>query len=220
MTVSVIPAQPITGGPMILIGQYDSPFVRRVGIALRLYGMAFEQRPLSVFGDAEAVRGLNPLMRVPALVLADGFVLTDSHMILDYLDGLVPEPLFARDQPARHRQMAIAAMGCGLAEKAVSLFYERRLHDPVSPVWEARCRRQIASVLAALEADLAARAGPFWFGALGHADVAVACAWRFAHEALPGLIDASDHPRLAAHAQHCEAQAAFSQINQAFVAPA
>ena len=28
--------------PMILIGQYDSPFVRRVAIAMRLYGMAFE----------------------------------------------------------------------------------------------------------------------------------------------------------------------------------
>jgi glutathione S-transferase len=30
---------------MILIGQYDSPFVRRVGIALTLYGMKFEHRP-------------------------------------------------------------------------------------------------------------------------------------------------------------------------------
>ena len=30
---------------MILIGRYDSPFVRRVGIALTLYGMAFEHRP-------------------------------------------------------------------------------------------------------------------------------------------------------------------------------
>ena len=29
---------------MILIGQYDSPFVRRVGIALTLYGMKFEHR--------------------------------------------------------------------------------------------------------------------------------------------------------------------------------
>ncbi|MET0575043.1 MAG: glutathione S-transferase N-terminal domain-containing protein, partial [Mesorhizobium sp.] len=41
---------------MILIGQYDSPFVRRVGIALTLYGLPFEQRPWSSFGDAEKLR--------------------------------------------------------------------------------------------------------------------------------------------------------------------
>lgn len=29
---------------MLLIGQYDSPFVRRVGIALTLYGVEFEHR--------------------------------------------------------------------------------------------------------------------------------------------------------------------------------
>jgi len=41
---------------MILIGQYDSPFVRRVGIALTLYEMSFEHRPWSVFGDAAKVQ--------------------------------------------------------------------------------------------------------------------------------------------------------------------
>ena len=54
---------------MILIGQFDSPFVRRVGVALTLYGMAFEHRPWSVFGDAEAIAAYNPLRRVPTLVL-------------------------------------------------------------------------------------------------------------------------------------------------------
>ena len=43
---------------MILIGQYDSPFVRRVGIALTLYGLAFEHRPWSAFGDADKIRPL------------------------------------------------------------------------------------------------------------------------------------------------------------------
>ena len=43
---------------MILIGQYDSPFVRRVAIALRLYGMPFEHRPWSTFGDADLVAPL------------------------------------------------------------------------------------------------------------------------------------------------------------------
>ena len=33
---------------MILIGQYDSSYVRRVGIALRLYGLAFENYLASI----------------------------------------------------------------------------------------------------------------------------------------------------------------------------
>jgi hypothetical protein len=40
-----------TRHPMILIGQYDSLFVRRVAIALRLY----EHRPWSTFGDSENI---------------------------------------------------------------------------------------------------------------------------------------------------------------------
>jgi glutathione S-transferase len=75
---------------MILIGQYDSPFVRRVGIALTLYDLPFEHRPWSTFGDADKIRPYNPLTRVPTLVLDDGEVLIESHSILDYLDSLVP----------------------------------------------------------------------------------------------------------------------------------
>jgi glutathione S-transferase len=74
---------------MFLIGQYDSPFVRRVAIALRLYGIAFEHRPWSTFGDAEKIAAYNPLRRVPTLVLDDGEALIESTIILDYLDEVV-----------------------------------------------------------------------------------------------------------------------------------
>ncbi|NBZ88718.1 glutathione S-transferase family protein [Stagnihabitans tardus] len=199
---------------MILIGQYDSPFVRRVGIALKLYGMAFEHRPLSVFGDGPEIARLNPLMRVPTLVLEDGFVLTDSHMILDYLDHRVNKRLvmFPRHEPARHRALKVATLGTGLAEKAVSLFYERRLHEVTSPVWEARCAAQLGQVLAALEEDCPEE---WWFGALGHADIAVACALRFVTEA-HGL---SLPPRLAAFSARAEALPVFAEISQPFLPP-
>jgi glutathione S-transferase len=204
---------------MILIGQYDSPFVRRVGIALRLYGMEFEHRPWSVFGDGDAVRALNPLMRVPVLVLDDGFALSDSHMMLDYLDSRVTEPLFPRDEPARHRALKVAALATGLAEKAVSLFYERKLHAAPSAHWQGRLRTQIGSVIDALEADRAARTGPWWFGQrLGHADIAVACALRFVQDAHTGLLGPVP-PCLAAHAAACEALPVFGEISQPFDAP-
>lgn len=204
---------------MILIGQYDSPFVRRVGIALTLYGLKFDHRPWSVFGDAEKIRALNPLIRVPTLVLGDDTVLSDSHMMLDYLDNLVPTPMFPRTEPDRHRALRVAALACGLAEKAVSLFYERRLHDVTSPIWTARCQLQITSVLLALEQERPATL--WWFGnQIGHADIAIACAWRFVTEAHPGLFTVSDYPRLADHAARAEALEVFQRIHQPFVAPA
>ncbi len=205
---------------MILIGQYDSPYVRRVGIALRVYGLSFEHRPWSVFGDADRLQQVNPLMRVPTLILDGGFVLSDSHMMLDYIDSLVDDPLFPRREPARHQALKVAALATGLADKSVSLFYERRLHDTTSPVWEDRCRAQILSVLNALEADRASRPGPWWFGdRMGHADIAVACALRFTRDVHPGLVGAG-HKQLQAHAANCEALPVFHEISQAFVPPA
>ena len=204
---------------MILIGQYDSPFVRRVGVALTLYGMAFEHQPWSSFGDADRLRAYNPLTRVPTLILDDGFVLIDSHLILDYLDGLVEEPLFPRTEPARHRVLKIAALGCGLVDKAVSLFYERAMHTTISPSFDARCRIQIGAVLAALEDDLAERAGPYWFGPISHADIIVACAWRFVTEAHPGLIDPASLPNLNRLSAALEALPAFQANYQTFLPP-
>ena len=208
---------------MILIGQYDSPFVRRVGIALTLYGLPFEHRPWSVFGDVEKIRAYNPLVRVPTLVLDDGDVLVESHNMLDYLDSRVPaaRAMFPAAEPARHRALKVAALATGLGDKAVSLFYERRLHREVSDVWVERCRAQISAVLAALEADRAGRAGDHWFGdRIGHADIAVAAVLRFVTEAHPGLVTLADFPALAAQAARLEALPAFQAICQPFVPPA
>lgn len=206
---------------MILIGQYDSPFVRRVGIALTLYDIPYEHRPWSAFGNAEELAALNPLMRVPTLILNEGTVLNDSHMMLDYLDSLVDRPLFPRTELHRHRALRVASFACGLADKAVSLFYERRMHVNPSSQWEPRLVRQIDNVLALLEAERAVRPGPWWFGdTMGHADIALACAVTFATEAHPGLINPEDFPAVTAHTAACEALAVFRKIRQPFLPPA
>lgn len=207
---------------MILIGQYDSPFVRRVGIALTLYEMQFEHRPWSTFGDAGRIRPYNPLTRVPTLVVDEGDVLIDSHVILDYLDSLVPDDraMFARTEPARHRELKVAALATGLGDKAASLLYERLMHGQMSEAWAVRCRTQIAAVLAALETDRASRSGPFWFGErIGHADIAVAAVLRFVDEAHPGLVAMTGYPALAAHSARLEALPAFKKISQPFIPP-
>lgn len=209
---------------MILIGQYDSPFVRRVGIALTLYGMPFEHRPWSTFGDMEKVRAYNPLSRVPTLVLDDGSSLIESHCILDHLDETVgPErALFPARGTPRREALRTAALATGMGDKAVSLFYERRLHTQVSEAWVERCRTQILGVAATLEAERAPRPGPCWFGErLSHADIAVAAVLRFVGEAHPGLLPlAQRFPALAAHAARMEALPVFQSICQPFIPPA
>ena len=52
---------------MILVGQYDSPFVRRVAVSLRVVGFAYEHDTRSVFGDFDSMLKVNPLGRIPAL---------------------------------------------------------------------------------------------------------------------------------------------------------
>jgi len=207
---------------VILVGQYDSPFVRRVGIALRLYGMPFEHRPWSTFGDAARLAELNPLRRVPTLVLDGGEVLIESAAMLDYLDELVgPErALIAEGGTARREALKICALATGLADKAVSLLYERVMREQDSKRWVERCRIQVDGALAALEADRAGRNTAFWFGdAIGHADIAVACVIRFTREAHPGIFTEERWPALGAHSARCEKMPPFREIVQPLIPP-
>ncbi len=207
---------------MILIGQYDSPFVRRTAVALHLYGMAYEHRPWSVFGDQDKVAAVNPLTRVPVLLLDSGEALIESAAILDYLDELAgpAQAMMPRDGVVRRHALHICALACGLAEKAVALVYERVLHQQTSEMWVGRLQAQIGGALDALETRRAAIATPYWFGGqIGHADIAVTCAWRFASEAHPALFAAAKWPALAAHAATCETLPAFAAVVQRFIPP-
>ncbi len=207
---------------MILIGQYDSPFVRRVAIALKLYGLPFEHRPWSTFREGDKIAPYNPLRRVPTLVLDGGEALIESTAILDYLDELAgPEKaVIAARGPERRHALKICALATGLADKGVSLLYERMLRKDQSKIWVERCEAQIGAVLDVLEKERAAIASPYWFGErIGHADIAVACALRFTGEAHPQLFNATRYPALEAHAARCEALPPFQEFVQPLAAP-
>ena len=91
---------------MILIGQYDSPFVRRVAIAMTLYGMAFEHRPWSTFGEGDLIAPFNPLRRVPTLVLDERTVIIDSAYIVDWIDEQAGDKaLIAKSGPDRQKTL-------------------------------------------------------------------------------------------------------------------
>jgi glutathione S-transferase len=202
---------------MMLIGQYDSPFVRRVAVALQIYGMRYEHRPWSVWRDASEIAPFNPLRRVPTLVIDGAEALVDSAAILDALDDMVaPElALIPRAGPARRRALRVCALACGAGDKAVSLLYEALLRDQPSPVWTDRCRAQIAETFDVLEADRRDSTAPFWLGeAIGHADIAVACVLRFTAEAHGDTFDLGRWPQLRALAARCEARPQLQAVVQ------
>jgi glutathione S-transferase len=208
---------------MILIGQFDSPFVRRVGVAMETYGLAYDHKPWSTFGDADLIRPYNPLTRVPTLVLDDGEVLIESFAILDWLDELAgpDKALIAASGDERRHTLRRSALATGLCDKMVSLIYERALHDVTSEAWLKRCEAQAGAALDRLEAERAAAQSPYWFGdRLTHADVALACAVRFLSEAHPAIFALGRWPSLVAHGERCEALPAFQAVQQVFIPPA
>jgi glutathione S-transferase len=186
---------------MELIGQYDSPFVRRVGVTLHLYGFAFERQVLSVFGDFEAVLAVNPLGKVPMLRLGAGELLFDSQMIVDHLDELAGA--------ARRAVLRRTAMALGMAEKVVALRSElyRRAEEKRDADWAKRLEIQVLSALNWLEG---CSAEPWLSGsAPGQDDVAAAVAYRYLLERCPGRLPEGASPVLAKLTAQAETLPAF-----------
>ena len=199
---------------MILVGQYDSPFVRRVAIALHHYEIPFERRVLSVFRDFEAMLEVNPLGKVPSLILDDGETLFDSRTIVDYLDSTAPveRRLAPQKEPHRRRVLKLEVVGVTLAEKVYERGIERNRKAPGTrdPEWCARLESQIRSACDWLEA----RAGETWLYGEGfsRADLAVAVAMQYLERVVPEIESVTRYPKLQAHRARCESLAPFAQV--------
>src|SRR5262249_54960424 len=153
----------------------------RVAISLHLLGLPFGRNTLSGFADAEKMRQINPLGRVPSLILDDGEVIIDSWAILDHLDQLVgPErALVPPSGAARRPALKVVALASGIVEKAGAIVYERSLRPPEKrhQPWMDRCRTQVDSGLVALEAAT----GDAWYvaGRPMQPDITVACMFHY-----------------------------------------
>jgi glutathione S-transferase len=169
---------------MLLIGVNRSPFTRRVAITLNIYGLPFEQRPLSGFGNRDEVRASNPLGRIPALVLDSGETLIDSGAIIDHLDEI-----YGRDRalvPAagvdRRAVLKVAAIMMGACEKCLHAAYERNHRPPekVHQPWIDDCLAQVTNALKAVETMVGPGQPYLLLGRLTHADIAAVLAERIA----------------------------------------
>ena len=115
---------------MILVGQFDSPFVRRVAVTLNHYHMPFTRNAISVFRNIPELQKINPLIRVPCLILESGETLIDSSAIIDHLDEMAgpARALTPAHGPQRRKVLQAVVMALGTTDKAVALFYERLFH--------------------------------------------------------------------------------------------
>jgi glutathione S-transferase len=197
---------------MILVGQYDSPFVRRVAVTLNLYHLPFTRNTISVFSDAVQMQRINPLVRIPSLVLDDGETLWESDFILDHLDEKVGanRALVPRDGEMRRHILNTTALAKGCVEKAGGVVYERHYHTQAhrSAEWEQRCLSQLQGGLAELEKRATSR----WFHGehITHADVMTGCMLGYLALRLPESFPEGKFPKLHALAERCELNAAFA----------
>ena len=101
---------------MTLYSYFRSSAAYRVRIAFNLKGLSYETAPIHLQKEGgqnrkPAYRAINPQMRVPALRLDSGELITQSLAIIEYLDEVHPKPpLLPRDPLERAKVRALAQM--------------------------------------------------------------------------------------------------------------
>jgi glutathione S-transferase len=200
---------------MLLIGMFDSPYVRRVAVTLQHLGLPFEHGNWSVGADFDRIREYSPLGRVPVLVMDDGTVLVESGAILDAIDDWVGpgRALLPASGASRREALRLVSLAIGAGEKAREQLHERMVRPPEKyhEPWVARCREQMHGALELLEAACRNSGPGRWLvdDRLTQADITVTCICTMLDDSLQIFADASRYPSLNAHADRCEALPEF-----------
>lgn len=188
---------------MQLIGSIASPFVRKVRVTLAEKGIECPFVLENVWGPGTTIQELNPLGKVPCLILDDGSALYDSRVICEYLDASKPlNPLIPAAGPARLAVRRWEALGDGVLDAIVLVRLEeiQRTPEERSEKW---VRRQLAKVDAGLAVAAADLGGNAWCvgGSFSLADITLGSAlgyilfrypeidWRGRHANLAALYD-------------------------------
>jgi glutathione S-transferase len=162
---------------MKLIGSLASPYVRKVRVVLAEKKLDYEFELEDVWAANTTIDKLNPLGKVPSLIMEDGNVMIDSRVMVEYLDTLTP---VCKLLPPNGRDRADIkcweALADGMLDAAVSVRLERLMRpvEKQSEEWMARQMRKVQLGLASLSEKLGEQ--PYCAG--NHytlADVAVGC---------------------------------------------
>jgi glutathione S-transferase len=203
--------------PLLIVGSYLSPYVRKVLVSLELKGIPYEIDPIVPFYGNDRFSELSPLRRVPVLVDGD-LVVMDSSVICQYLEELQPSPSLL---PVDIRDRARARWLEEFADTRMGDVLIWRLFNQVAirpAVWgekgdralvDKTLKEDVPAVLDYLESD--APAEGFRFGTLGLADIAPACFFRNAGFAR-FRIDAKRWPRTAGWMDRVLATPPFARL--------
>lgn len=210
---------------MKLVGMFDSPYVRRVAISMRLLDLPFEHANWSIGADQARIAELNPLGQVPVLLLDDGEPLVDSAVILDHLDQVAgpARALVPASGDVRRRVLGLTALAAGVADKARLQMYER-VFRPANLRYEPlrlRLRAQMIATCQRLEDACAAREGADWLvgDRITQADVTLGCALTYASETVGLPADELALPALRARHARIAELPVFREIYMRFDAP-
>lgn len=203
---------------LTVIGNYISPYVRKVLVCLELKGIDYVIDPITPFFGNDAFSQLSPLRRIPVLIDGD-LVLRDSSVICQYLEDKYPAPsLYPADiaQRAKARWLEEYA-DTRLADLLVwRLFYQLAIRRHIfgeatdeSIVQKAR-EVEIPAALDYLETQLPVIDG-FIFDELSIADISIGCYFRTA-SFVKYAVDAERWPRIAALVQRVQGLPAFQKL--------
>jgi glutathione S-transferase len=188
-----------------------SSFSRKLRVLLLEKRVPHDTEVINLWEPNDLQR-VNPLGKVPALLLDDGRVLTGSALIADWLDAQYPQPRFVpADADGRLEVRRWEAIADGVMDAVAASTYELRFHDEAcrSAAWLQRQRGKSDAGLAALEARLAGQ--PWLYGGQPSlADLAIACHIGFMSARAPQFFDAARLPNLARLAQGLEARPSFA----------
>jgi glutathione S-transferase len=184
---------------MRLVGTYVSPYARRVAAALVSREIDYEHEDLNGYANPARARELNPVGKVPVLVLDDGERLIDSGAILDHLNEVfgAQRALVPASGLARRAALRVSSIAITVCEQVTAHhFEERRPGECAQTELLQRYRLQITGGLKALDAACGPN-GPIRTDPLDISTISAVVAFEYASRWYPALDGASQAPALA-----------------------
>lgn len=183
---------------MKLIGSLTSPYVRKVRIVLAEKKIEYEFELDSPWTAESKIPDVNPLGKVPVLILDDSTVLFDSRVIVEHIDSVAPNnKLMPESNRERSEVKRWGAVADGICDAAALIFLERkRPAVQQSPEWIDRQYDKIKRGLDYMSAELGESS---WCTGthFSLADVTVGCALGYLVFRFPEIDWQEKYPNLA-----------------------